>query len=205
MSDEIDDLSDISDFEEDVQNTGTPGTPEAPDNIDPDIGDLAWSDEELVEPDVHVELDNIAEPVAPQKKNISKKEKKLLQKYEDLEVDDPDEIEAMVDLMNDRRSLSEKLENDPEFRAKYIAKEKARREKIEQADDADEIINRIKGGYNDSDSDDMSEFTENIDDSDILRELEDLDDIAGSHDRTQVIKPGVYIQHVDKLIINMNF
>jgi hypothetical protein len=236
--DEFDDLDDLSDFDDVVvpENTSVPENTENTvnetnadteadrDNINPDIDNLSWSDEDPEDPEDSESSENDTSAVKDDlwdekgekgekakqrttKKKMNPREKKLLEKYEDLEVDDPDEIAAMAELMNDRRAFSERLENDPEFRAKYIVRENARRKKLEE-DEADDIIGRLQQGeygeYDEYDDESGLEFAEN--DSDIMRELEDLDDIAGHHSGSvHVTKPGVFIQHVDKIVIHMNF
>jgi hypothetical protein len=112
----------------------------------------------------------------------------------------------MVELMNDRRAFSERLENDPEFRAKYIAREEARRKRLEREnedDGADDIIRRLQGGYMD---DDDNEYRESID-TDALHELEDLEDFvpAPAGPVAPAVPASIYIQHVDKIVINMSF
>ena len=161
------------------------------DNINPNIDDLSWSDEIPEE-----QPEQNPEAVA------------LLDKYKDLEVDDPTEVEKMADMMKDRKAFSERLEVDPEFRAKYIASEEARRKKI-KSDDAEDIIGRLQGGIQGGTQNEAQGVTRespnniHVDDSDVMDELEDLEDIAGIHGNISVTKPGIFIQHVSNLTINI--
>jgi hypothetical protein len=165
------------------------------DNINPDIDDLEWSDED-------VEEEPEKEEPEPKLKKLPNRDKKLLDKYKDLQVDDEADVENLARMMTDRKALSERLEEDPKFREEYIRKEEERRAKID-ADNADDIINRLqKGEYKSRTSNNEAEDAiDSMDDA--MRELEDLDDIV-EEDRSHINKPGVVINKVKNLVININ-
>jgi len=87
----------------------------------------------------------------PKKDFYNHRADKLLEKYKDLSLEESGSgLESLKDLKENRRALSEKLETDPEFRKKYID--------LEQKKLVEKILN---------------------DDSDIMKQVESVDDIKG--------------------------
>lgn len=184
----------------------TPAAPTAPtsekreerDNINPDLDDLVWDDDTPIAPET------------PVQNKLSETDKKLLERYRDLDVDDEEENKEMESLREDRRKLSEKLEQDSAFRAKYIEKEKERREsqKVESHDGALDIISRLQGKDRESQLEDLE-----VGESDLEEELGELHDIPEHKPKStppkkgknrKTIKPGVYVKNVQHLTININ-
>lgn len=136
---------------------------------------------------------------------LSEKDKKILEKYQDLDVADANDEKEMVQLRQDRREFSERLEEDPQFRAKYLASEAKRREALE--DEAlNDIIGRLQAGSQDSQDSQDSRNLRNldIDDSEMDEELVDMLDEYEQKQECSYKKPGVVIQTVHNLTININ-
>lgn len=177
-----------------------PETHEDQDNIDPDLGDLAFDEDSS---DDEVPPDPVASNSAPRTTsiaNVQSREQRLRDEFKDLDVDDDKEAEEMHEMMKDRRALSERLEKDPEFREKYIESENERREREE----AERIIREIQDDARELEELDELEDEDalrDLEETDIMRELEDLDDL---HDSARtIIKPGVYIEHLENLTVNL--
>lgn len=136
---------------------------------------------------------------------LSEKDKKILEKYQDLDVADANDEKEMVQMRQDRREFSERLEEDPQFRAKYLASEAKRREALED-DELNDIIGRLQGGSQDSQDSQDSRNLRNldIDDSEMDEELVDMLDEYEQKQECSYKKPGVVIQTVHNLTININ-
>lgn len=101
----------------------------------------------------------------------------------DKHVSDNAEID---DLRSDRRKLSERLEQDAEFRQRYLAEQEiARIEKEKQ------MLENLKW---------VPKVLADEDSAELLPDDDDMQSIK--HSRPN--KSGVYIHHVDKLVININ-
>lgn len=125
----------------------------------------------------NVELDNIqqAEKIVADK---------LRKQYDDLE--GSGELEDITARRLSRKEFSDKLETDPEFRKKYMQEqeEKRRAELQKTLDFFKNYSDEVKPREN---------FEEYMEESEPLPESE------GS-----VTKNGLYIQHVNKLVVNIN-
>lgn len=214
--DELDSLDDLNILDDEpVSTTSTtsgnkkksktiaptvPSVPDERDNINPDLDDLVWDEDIAVVSPV-----SSLPPVPSITEKLSENDKKLLERYQDLDVDDAEENREMESLREDRRKLSEKLEQDSVFRAKYIENEKKRRE---SHDGAMDIINRLQRKDRDSQLEDLE-----VGESDLEEELGELQDIpehkpisntTKKGKQYKTIKPGVYVKNVQHLTININ-
>lgn len=174
------------------------------DNINPDLDDLVWDEV----PSVPGAPGAPSAPSVPSQNKLSENDKKLLERYQDLDVDDEAENKEMDSLRENRRKLSEKLEQDPVFREKYIQDEKKRRE---SQDDALDIISRLQGKDRESRLEDIE-----VGESDVEHELQHVPDVPDVPDipdiskipkkgkHRKIIKPGVYVKNVQHLTININ-
>jgi len=155
---------------------------EEKDNINPnldDLDDLEW--DELSEDDLSAEQKDRPSDLE-KSPNLSEKDKKLLERYQDLDVDDEEEEKEMVSLREDRRKFSERLERDSKFRSKYIESEKNRRENLkDDEDDVTDIISRLQDGKYENPTSAKSNEDRLKDleaaDSEVERELDDLEDV----------------------------
>lgn len=164
-----------------------------------------------LEPDLDDEVYEDDIPESPTEKPIlSKSEQKILAKYKDLDIVDEQEEKEMVEMREDRRKFSERLEEDPIFRAKYIAHEKKRREEqlFDDESQVEDIINRLKGRHDGHDGHSDHEPPQVFDDESMTigdTEMdEELDDLFGIDQKTTVEKPGVFIQNVNQLTIHIH-
>jgi hypothetical protein len=161
-------LNDIDDLDDVAERTPL-------DNIIPDLGGLTWDDVPEEKPAVTVTL--------------TESDKKLLDKYADLDVDDAKEDKEMNSLRRDRREFSEKLESDPNFRKKFIESEKERRAKItESSDDISNIIGRLQSGGLGVEDLEVSE-------DEVKNEIEDLPEVSETPEHAKKNKQGVYINN----------
>jgi len=192
------------------------------DNINPDLEGLIW-DEDDTEPNDAKVISDI---------HLTKKDKALLEKYKDLDIADEQEEKEMDQMRTDRRKLSERLESDPAFKKIYIAAENKKRKQYND-EEIDNIISSLqndstilpnvpdmqnvhdaqnRSSVHDAQNRDSAHLS-NLDDlemgdTDLDNELEDLEDVEDlpflQKSSPSVIKPGILIQKVKNLTININ-
>ena len=87
------------DFTDDLIDEEISDALDASDNIEPELGDEIYED---ISDDLSEDL--------PVQQELSEADKKILERYQDLDVADEEEEKEMVKLRGDRRAFSEKLE-----------------------------------------------------------------------------------------------
>lgn len=140
------------------------------------------------------------------KAKTDKAAEKLREKYKDVDLGDAE----LDDLKMDRRKFSERLESDPAFRQKYIEEEEVKRKKKEEEEimeDASSIIKKLKKiekGEEEGEPLPKQEGNKGITKPSSVEDLyEELpeDDESTTAARE---KCGVYIAHVEKMVINLH-
>jgi hypothetical protein len=146
------------------------------------------------------------------------KERKLREQYADLDIDDGD-MTVEEHKMN-RRELSEKLEKDVEFKAKWMEAEKKRREEKDKQELLDTIaeLNKSRAKCDQLESpgtNGASGLNLPEDDGEINTELDSQSQCSGKLSESQSSRgssnhqgnptQGVYIHNVQQLVINFNF
>jgi hypothetical protein len=179
MEDEI--IDDLDDLEVNpIVSVNPPKTTDEDTLID--LSNIDLSDMDFSVP---TQLQPQPQPPTPSQSDKTDLENKIREQYKHLGEDK--DMENIAELKVNRRKFSEKLESDPEFRQQYINQENLKRQK-----ELDKIISKLQNPCADdereADSDD--EYSESLPASDIS-------------DTSQ--KSGVYIQNVDKIVINIHF
>ena len=120
-----------------------------------------------------------------------------------------EDTNSIIDRMNSRRKLSEKLENDREYRRKYIEVERdvVNNSNSLRSSDPDlieirKIVNKTYGLEPEEHYDDHEDM-ECFDVNDIIEENDTVEKY-NKFKKNKSQKNGVYIHKVNKLIININ-
>lgn len=121
--------------------------------------------------------------------------------------DSDDDHKIIEDLINDRRKLSDKLENDKDYRRKYIKVQNdvLGKEDSYDVDSSDQDIKELKKIINNTYKHLNNPTEQNIgmnEEDDLIR-LSDLED-SGDNEKKSDTKTGVYIQNVNSLTINIH-
>lgn len=170
---------------------------------------MSESREDNITPDGEANLDRIKD--IDHKSYQSKRKLELLEKYKDLDIGGRDEMNEYI---STKKQISERLENDPEFREKYIKREKERQEEAAEAEKANanrtnDLINSLNSFTSDSllpDDDDNEIPNKNkVEDlmTDEIPEVPASHSLPASYDEPS-IKSGVYIENVEHLVINIS-
>jgi hypothetical protein len=103
----------------------------------------------------------------------------------------------IMDRMQSRRELSEKLENDEKYREEYIAQAKVKQQKA-----LAELVERLNSG-NYSPADSEPKNSEEPDDLNTLSPEESSEPLPLAEPESSNGKHGVYIHNVKKIVINI--